>query len=245
MDLTVGTIRSPSYKFFHYGPEEHRPNPSPSHLALRPNMTDAECALPPVGITVRANNKNVVVKHSEWEVACRQVSEGIHSMVGSIEVRPHPVFEGHVRLSTTVGAISVEEANTVDPAGEGRHRVVDMVKTMHNGAKSYNGFVRWSASEEAKETEKTEGTEETEEAEEMPAEEEAPALARRSLFDFDLDERDEIPDPRPPGPHGHGHGPKHGHGHGHGHHDGPPPPWAPREPGLTVETSVGSVTVVF
>jgi len=133
-------------------------------------------------------------------------------------VYPHPLFEGPVRLVTTVGAISVKNSGIEDPTGAGRHRKVDLVKTSRHGAKEYNGVVSWVYGDAA---------------DSVPAEDGEATLARRSVLEYDLDERDETDDAPPP-PEA-ADEPRHR----------PPSPWAPRAPGLTIETSVGSVNVVF
>lgn len=83
VDLDVSVGRSPAYTFFptHRHRWGHTKNPAQNGgLEI-----DEDCALPPLAVDVSVNNANATVRHSGWEVPCRQLSERIRSMVGSVE----------------------------------------------------------------------------------------------------------------------------------------------------------------
>jgi hypothetical protein len=101
-------------------------------------------------------------------------------------------------------------------------RDVRLVKTTRHGAKEYKGVVAWVAPE-------TLDAERAEAGEDDDDDETGNNLSRRS-FEYDLDDRDADPERHTP-PEDEPRRP-------------PPPPWL-MPPGLVIETSVGSVKVVF
>lgn len=235
IDLDLSLAKSPAHRFFLWESEQSPDRPHTQRPSNnRHNSSDPECALQPITANVNGNNDRTIVRHGTWEVPCRQLSQRVHSMVGDIEIYAHPNFEGDVRFSTSKGEIEVDVTDeTADPTGAGRRRVLDLNRAEHNGAKKYRGTIEWAD---------VQGRERDVERHTDDYEYDADEHLDRVDYDDEFaegDRRESNKRPHPAFP---------GDDHGNTDPEGrrpPPPPWMNQGPGLTIETSVGDVKVVF
>ncbi|OWT41232.1 hypothetical protein C362_01446 [Cryptococcus neoformans Bt1] len=103
--------------------------------------------LPPVNVNVRSGSDRVIVHYSDWEIPCRDLRMNVFSLIGDVQIFPHPFFQGPFRLITSKGPINVDLGNALipDPQGLGRWRNITLEERDRMGSRFYLGNVAWQA----------------------------------------------------------------------------------------------------
>ncbi|WVQ85855.1 hypothetical protein IAT38_008023 [Cryptococcus sp. DSM 104549] len=178
------------------------------------------CSLYPVTTHIGAGSGSTTIKFGEWENACRGLNLDVFALLGSVDIHPHPLYQGPFHLITAMGPINLDtsSADIPDPEGLGRWRNITVEARERLGSKFYHGLVEWqlpSSGDAASEEESEEGDHEAEEGEEKELEWETRAVKR---------EAEPEPHPGPPAM---------------------PHPWRKTDRAMNVRTSVGAINVTF